>query len=148
MPTATTGDRPTAPEPQHPPRTPQDIGYTGSPLGKLTATGVPPWIALLEILLIPLVALAIGFLLNPQDPLWIHSDFHWTWLAPVIVALRYGPLPGLSAAGVLLAVSDTDVPDNLNKSTWAVKQILLVPNAPTFAYWNDARACGRVRLAP
>ncbi|HNZ89707.1 MAG TPA: PelD GGDEF domain-containing protein [Acidovorax sp.] len=103
MPTATTGDRPTAPEPQHPPRTPQDIGYTGSPLGKLTATGVPPWIALLEILLIPLVALAIGFLLNPQDPLWIHSDFHWTWLAPVIVALRYGPLAGLSAAGVLLA---------------------------------------------
>jgi hypothetical protein len=58
---------------------------------------------LLEILLIPLVALAIGLLVNPQDPLWIHSEFHWTWLAPVLVALRYGPLAGLSAAGVLLA---------------------------------------------
>ena len=103
MPTATTRDQPNAPEPQHLPRTPNNVGYTGSPLGKLTATGVAPWVVLLEILLIPLVALAIGLLVNPQDPLWIHSEFHWTWLAPVLVALRYGPLAGLSAAGVLLA---------------------------------------------
>ena len=103
MPTATTRDQSNAPEPQHLPRTPHNVGYTGSPLGKLTATGVAPWVVLLEILLIPLVALAIGLLVNPQDPLWIHSEFHWTWLAPVLVALRYGPLPGLSAAGVLLA---------------------------------------------
>ena len=76
--------------------------FTGSPLGKLAATGVRSWIVLLETLLVPLVALVIGLVLNPEDPLWIHADFHWAWLAPVIVALRYGPLTGLGAAGVLL----------------------------------------------
>lgn len=102
MPTATTRDQHSAPEPQHLPRTLHNTGFTGAPLGKLTATGVPSWIVLLETLLIPLAALAIGYTLNPEDPLWIHADFHWAWLAPVIVALRYGPLTGLGAAGVLL----------------------------------------------
>ena len=87
---------------QHPPRAPYSVEFTGSPLGKLAATGVRSWIVLLETLLVPLVALVIGLVLNPEDPLWIHADFHWVWLAPVIVALRYGPLTGLGAAGVLL----------------------------------------------
>ena len=80
MPTATTRDQPNAPEPQHLPRTPNNVGYTGSPLGKLTATGVAPWVVLLEILLIPLVALAIGLLVNPQDQGWKNAEGQGTWL--------------------------------------------------------------------
>ncbi|MDA8454432.1 GAF domain-containing protein [Acidovorax sp. GBBC 3334] len=72
-------------------------------LGKLAATDTRPSIMLLETLLLPGIALALGVLLHPQDPLWSEGDFPWAWLAPVIVALRYGPLAGLGGAVVLLA---------------------------------------------
>jgi hypothetical protein len=55
-----------------------------------------------ETLLLPLIALALGFAWNPLDPLWSTSAFPWSWLAPVILALRYGPLAGLGGASVLL----------------------------------------------
>ena len=77
--------------------------FTGSPLGKLTAVGDRPVIVLMETILVPLIAVVLGFALNPDDPLGIHAEFHWSWLAPIIVALRYGPLAGLGAAAVLLA---------------------------------------------
>lgn len=56
-----------------------------------------------EMLLLSLIALALGFLWNPLDPLWTTAAFPWSWLAPVILALRYGPLAGLGGAGMLLA---------------------------------------------
>ncbi|MDH4464168.1 MAG: PelD GGDEF domain-containing protein [Acidovorax sp.] len=78
-------------------------GFTGSPLGKLTAVGDRPVTVLLETTLVPVVTVGLGYLLSPQDPLGVGADYHWSWLAPIIVALRYGPLAGLGAAGVLLA---------------------------------------------
>ncbi len=72
-------------------------------LGKLAATDTRPAIMLLETLLLPGLAIALGLLLHPQDPIWSEGDFPWAWLAPVIVALRYGPLAGLGGAVVLLA---------------------------------------------
>ncbi|MCO5109819.1 MAG: PelD GGDEF domain-containing protein [Burkholderiaceae bacterium] len=71
-------------------------------LGKLAATDIRPWVMLGETLLLPLIALALGFAWNPLDPLWSASAFPWSWLAPVILALRYGPLAGLGGASVLL----------------------------------------------
>ncbi len=100
--TAASQQPPAQPQPLPLPRATYSTDFAGSPLGKLAATGVPSWIVLLETLLVPLAALGIGLMVNPEDPLWVHADFHWAWLAPVIVALRYGPLTGLGAAGVLL----------------------------------------------
>jgi hypothetical protein len=69
-------------------------GFTGSPLGKLTAVGDRPVTVLLETTLVPVVTVGLGYLLSPQDPLGVGADYHWSWLAPIIVALRYGPLAG------------------------------------------------------
>lgn len=74
----------------------------GQLLGKLAATDTRPAIMLLETLLLPGLAIALGLLLHPQDPIWSEGDFPWAWFAPVIVALRYGPLAGLGGAVVLL----------------------------------------------
>lgn len=70
-------------------------------LGKLAVTGNRPAVMLGETLLLPIIALALGFAWSPNDPLWTEG-FPWSWLAPVILALRYGPLAGLGGAVVLL----------------------------------------------
>ncbi|MDU7588519.1 MAG: aminotransferase class III-fold pyridoxal phosphate-dependent enzyme [Acidovorax sp.] len=77
-------------------------GFSGAPLGKLGAAGDRPWLVTLESLLVPGIAVAVGVAFNPEDPLGVHAEFRWAWLAPVIVALRYGPLAGLGAGAVLL----------------------------------------------
>jgi polysaccharide biosynthesis protein PelD len=101
MTSASSPTRPSEPTPK--PRAITGASFTGSPLGKLAPTGLSRWVVLLEALLLPTCAVLLGLWLNPQDPLWVHADFHWVWLAPMIVALRYGPLTGLLSAGVVLA---------------------------------------------
>lgn len=54
--------------------------------------------ALVELLLLPGVAVAIGVWLNPADPFFAHESFPWIWLMPLLLALRYGPLVGLMGA--------------------------------------------------
>lgn len=71
-------------------------------LGRLTASDANPWAILGEILLLPLIAVGLGIALNPEDPLWINASFPWAWFAPVVLALRYGPLAGMGGAGILL----------------------------------------------
>ncbi len=44
-------------------------------LGKLAATDTRPAIMLLETLLLPGLAIALGLLLHPQDPIWSEGDF-------------------------------------------------------------------------
>jgi hypothetical protein len=56
-----------------------------------------------------------------------------------------GAKPG-GSLGLLLRVADGDKTPNLAKQTWARKLEFLVPNKPNFAYWDDARNCGRVAL--
>lgn len=60
-------------------------------------------IALAEALLLMGAALAVSWLLNPQDPFWTAGGFPWLWLAPVILALRYGSVIGVFAMGFALA---------------------------------------------
>lgn len=57
----------------------------------------------LETLAIPLIGIGLAWWLRPEDPTFIHTSFPWLWLAPVLVALRYGVLPGLLAIAPLLA---------------------------------------------
>ena len=59
-------------------------------------------VAWLEIIVITLVAIAIAWFSDPKDPLHIRSQFPWPWLAPVLVALRYGPIQGVASALLLL----------------------------------------------
>jgi hypothetical protein len=58
-----------------------------------------PWV---ETAVITLIACALGWWAAPDDPLLSQSGFPWLWLAPVLVALRYGVMPGIfSAIGLL-----------------------------------------------
>lgn len=59
--------------------------------------------AWVEAVLITAIACALGWWASPEDPLLLHSGFPWLWLAPVLVALRYGVMPGVfSAIGLLV----------------------------------------------
>ncbi|MBK6355420.1 MAG: PelD GGDEF domain-containing protein [Betaproteobacteria bacterium] len=73
-----------------------------SALGQLTSPTTSRWAIIGETILLPIVAVALGVSLNPQDPLWTQGYFPWAWFAPVVLALRYGPLPGIGGAGILL----------------------------------------------
>lgn len=84
---------------------PQARGRVLTPLnllGKLTNAFTQPAAMAVEIVVLPLVALAIGLLLAPQDPFQIRGAFPWPWLAPLLVALRYGPLAGIGGVAILL----------------------------------------------
>lgn len=72
-------------------------------LGKLASSEPRASVMVAETVLIPLIAVALGLFVYPTDPLWTLSSFPWSWLAPVVVALRYGPLAGLGSSSVLLA---------------------------------------------
>ena len=72
-------------------------------LGKLAAKATHPAVILAETLLLPLLAMGLGLMWAPQDPLQVQASFPWSWLAPVVLALRYGPMAGLVGASVLLA---------------------------------------------
>ena len=56
-----------------------------------------------EVVLLSLVAFGLSFWIQPQDPLTLQSGFPWAWLAPVLLALRYGMLVGLISSAILLA---------------------------------------------
>jgi hypothetical protein len=47
--------------------------------------------------------MALAVWARPADPLLLKASFPWLWFAPLLVALRYGVLPGL-ISGILLLV--------------------------------------------
>ena len=57
----------------------------------------------LEVFAIPLIAIALAWLTLPGDPTLAGVSFPWLWLAPILVALRYGVTPGLLASIAILA---------------------------------------------
>ncbi|HYC46734.1 MAG TPA: PelD GGDEF domain-containing protein [Burkholderiales bacterium] len=58
----------------------------------------------LEAIIIPLLGLGLCWLANPEDPFFVNKgEFPWTWFAPVLVALRYGVMAGITGAAILLA---------------------------------------------
>jgi len=58
-----------------------------------------------------------------------------------------GLAPG-GAIGFQVALADKDQTPNLAKHSWAVKQAMLYPHEPNFAFWQDARTVGKLVLAP
>lgn len=70
-------------------------------LARYTSPFSNPWAVIGETLMLPALAVGIGIWVNPLDPLWIGGSFPWVWLAPMLLALRYGPFPGLAAATLL-----------------------------------------------
>lgn len=54
--------------------------------------------AIAETLLIPALAIALGVWLNPADPLLAQGEYPWLWLAPILLALRYGAVSGIIGA--------------------------------------------------
>ncbi len=73
-------------------------------------------VAWLEIIVITLVAIAIAWFSDPKDPLHIRSQFPWPWLAPVLVALRYGPVQGVASAVLLLLSWYVLTPSGFNET--------------------------------
>jgi hypothetical protein len=57
----------------------------------------------LEVVGIPLVFIALGWLSNPDDPMLSKGQFPWLWFGPILIALRYGVMPGLLGSLPLLA---------------------------------------------
>ena len=57
----------------------------------------------LETIIITLAAMLLGYLYSPADPLLVKTDFPWMIFAPLLVSLRYGFLPGLLSASLILA---------------------------------------------
>lgn len=55
-----------------------------------------------EVVALSLLALALAWWARPADPLALAAGFPWVWLAPVLVALRYGMLAGLLSAALLM----------------------------------------------
>lgn len=61
----------------------------------------PTWIWA-EAIGVTLLALLAGFAVDAHDPLLTQAGFPWLWLAPVLLSLRYGTLPGVGSAFILL----------------------------------------------
>ena len=66
----------------------------------LTATRRPAW-AWVETIALTLIAAAVAYWAEPANPFFIRADFPWLALAPALLALRYGVLPGLASCAVL-----------------------------------------------
>lgn len=73
-----------------------------SPLGKLASPSLRTSVLLAEVVILPLLFLVVGFWLSPTNPLWVKTEFPWAWLAPIVIALRYGALAGLGSSAILL----------------------------------------------
>ncbi len=56
----------------------------------------------LEVIVIPLLVVWMGWYWHPEDPLLLNAAFPWLWFGPVLVALRYGVTSGLASGLVLL----------------------------------------------
>ena len=70
-------------------------------LNRALQPSLSPLAIIAETVFLTLFSVALGIWINPLDPLWTQSSFPWAWFAPVILALRYGPFPGLGGAVVL-----------------------------------------------
>lgn len=68
---------------------------------RMFAPSGKPAAATIEAIVLPAAMLALGVWLNPVDPLFSRTQFPWPWLAPLVLALRYGPMEGIGAALVL-----------------------------------------------
>lgn len=56
-----------------------------------------------EAIVIPIIGIGLCYLASPEDPFFINKgEFPWTWFAPVLVAMRYGVMAGITSSAVML----------------------------------------------
>lgn len=76
-------------------------------LARLRIAFAPPrpnqWMWL-ETVVISLCTVALGLIFQRDNPFQIGAEFPWPWLAPVLLALRYGVMSGVASSLVLIAV--------------------------------------------
>lgn len=58
--------------------------------------------AWLETVVLTVILVAIGYGINAADPFYLHHQFPWLILAPLLIALRYGFLFGMSSTVLLI----------------------------------------------
>lgn len=54
-----------------------------------------------EAVALTLIAAVLAYLAEPANPFFVRADFPWLALAPVLLGLRYGVLPGLASCAIL-----------------------------------------------
>lgn len=59
--------------------------------------------AVLESAIAMVIALAVGRIFQPEDPLFLNAGFPYAWILPIVIALRYGTLLGIFGALFILA---------------------------------------------
>lgn len=61
-----------------------------------------PIISWIETFVITGIVLGLCFYFYPSDPFFFKSDFPWPWLAPIIIALRYGIMRGMASCIIII----------------------------------------------
>lgn len=97
-----------------------------------------PWT---ESAAITAIACGIAWWASPKDPLLFNSDFPWLLLAPLLIALRYGVMPGIFS--ILALVIDWSIFADMAEEaqhfprTWFAGSMLLTLICGEFnAIWN------------
>ncbi len=60
--------------------------------------------AWLETLALTAIVLAIGYSVNAEDPFYLHHQFPWLIIAPLLIGLRYGFLFGMTSTSLFIAL--------------------------------------------
>jgi len=73
-------------------------------------------IATLETLVATLLAIAVCWAFDHDDPLLVNSGFGWIWIVPLLIALRYGSIAGAFSGLILLGSWYALYPQDLGAS--------------------------------
>jgi hypothetical protein len=82
-------------------RSSNPFGHLG-PLRRFIAPAVTRPFAIVETVVFVAIVLAASRGFDPRDPLLLQAGFPWLWFAPLVVALRYGTLPGLLGGALMV----------------------------------------------
>ena len=82
----------------------QNAGFNPSRLAALFAPKESSRQTWIEVFIITLGTFGICTFFEPNNPLLIGMAFPWLWLAPTVLALRYGSLAALASATILLVI--------------------------------------------
>lgn len=122
----------------------QQVQGAQGAVGRLLSPEERRFGAWVEAVVITAIACALGWWAAPGDPLLLHSGFPWLWLAPVLVALRYGVMPGVfSAIGLLgnwaVFVELGGEPAELPRAYFVGGLLLTLICGEFHAVWNHRR---------
>lgn len=110
----------------------------GSVYARLLAPTAGNFGAVLEAASVTVIALFIGWLFSPVDPLFLAAGFPYAWILPIVIAMRYGTLLGLFSSlivvggwfvlysGIIFHAASVDSKSQLFPSTFFLGGFLLI----------------------